>query len=304
MKKIVIIFLALFSTNLCSGQAEPEFYNLFSKAFITSAYADTVARADIITISYYPDSMMNKKEVLSKLVYTKDWALKWYLGYVGYSDNLIGKTHIGPGYDTISEPYLQQVDWSSDGKLLGFRYYEHNEFLFFQKESSELRLSYINDDDYDVKIFSFNSNGEKIFEFVRKDSIGMITYFYSDNSIKEEISLFFTKQGNNTYTNGSYKCYHKNGNLFVDGHYKYDEKIINGGFFNQSMLKDSVWTYYDEKGRIMKSELYVQGAPPVDLVFKKNKYKKFIKTHGNPGYHIFTGIYKLEKRHVSFNIVR
>lgn len=300
-----VIVSLIFLSNSVSAQEKPEFYDFFSKAFVTTSHVDTVynrGHNSTIYVIYYPDSTFDPRKKLSQFVYTKDWRLRWYLGYIGYSDNLIGIPHVGPGFDTISQPYLQQVDWSLDGKLLGFRFYEHNEFLCFLNDSTGMTVSYIADENYDERYFRFNASGEKILEYWRKDSIGQITHFFSDNSVKEQVSIIVNSKGQ-IYTHGSYKCYHKNGSLFVDGIYKYSNEVVSKQFFIQERLMDSVWTYYDDTGAILMVENYKNGQR-VSKHVNKSKYKRFQKRNPNTEYAVFNGFESFARRHLSLGILK
>ena len=94
------------------------------------------------------------------------------------------------------------------------------------------------------------------------------------------ITIDFDKEQNKTretrfpLDNLTYKsiiAYHKNGNVRLIANYnnglvtenftKFHKngKISENGFYGSGLKKDGIWTYFDEHGKLIKTEIYVEG---------------------------------------------
>lgn len=87
-----------------------------------------------------------------------------------------------------------------------------------------------------------DKDGSKIFEGEFKDGleVGTFTYYYSDGTVRLR----------NTFLVPGRYCAHEA--------YNRDGKLIARGFFNQKN-RDSVWTFYNEEGRLLKLAGYRMG---------------------------------------------
>lgn len=254
--KIALIYLFIpFGSN---AQDKLEYFEFFECNFYRSEFTDTAYSENGITwITFYSDSTKSFKSTVSQLKY-KNGNLSCYLRTGSHSNKA---------------QYLKEVCWSESGKLESFNFKDDGKLLYIRMNNNLICAKNFNTTKYEDQMFCWNSNGEKIAEYIQKSDSLITEYFYSDNSLKEKI--YGKKIAGSTYLNGKYEFYHPNGNLFIQGQYEYSDQIREKTKSNSSEhYKSGTWKYFNTAGKLILTEEYKAGKL---LTREKSKhYKAFI----------------------------
>jgi antitoxin component YwqK of YwqJK toxin-antitoxin module len=278
LKKIILLAL-LFSLRSAHAQEVAEFW----------IYDTSKVVCGLDRFSYLPDTIAYLKEAIRSQVKDKKVILYWdknkknvytvvdtgeIIARVTYYRNghIDEETYYHPDSCKPHESWLWR-SWHPDGKKKGECIYEgkkRSTIYYFRnglvcwKDVSILGGDPKRPDDYKyVYTENYCENGQ----LTRQDSIGShvihTSIFYYCNGTKR---IKFNHNVANDF--GKYYEWHENGTLSTDG--QYDEIVPPDmiAYFGASK-KQGRWKYYNEKGELIKEEVYKDG-----VVISTKEYKK------------------------------
>ncbi len=259
--KTLNIFCLVFVLGLTTmAQSEPQFYTIFQPLLYMSDYHDTIIESDsTIHIRYYSNSTNRNVTPFADFLYSNEGRL------IGYEYFYHPSNH-------ADSSVLKSVMWSYSGKLIAYEFRQDDTELTIKNTSLGNEFTVLNDSEFDSRTLTLDQNDIKIIEVQRKgDTLNKI-YYYPNGNIREFIQMI--RINNRNYLNGVYRYNHPNGQPFIVGHHLCDSSLVGEQLKN---LRDAVWSYYNEKGMLMKRERFVHGLGAANILELSSKlYAKFI----------------------------
>ncbi len=187
-------------------------------------------------------------------------------------------------YNDLDTTYLMYEMGFKKGKLHGYyrSYYDNrqlNEEIFYKAGKKKFsKLFYKNGklkEETTMPYFDYNSDGTAIGYypsgqlesfFVHKHNHGKMTSYYEGGQTKSIHSYLITKESGMCTTN--LETFYRNGKVKRTEFYK-------------NCYTDGFVSYFDEKGKKVKEELYVYEHRCVEFTFPKNCYETIDMTFGN-----------------------
>lgn len=253
--KNLSMFLITLLPQVIFGQ---QMYNFFESNMIrTDKYDTTWFDMTTFKITYY-DTIGAE---ISVFTYNNEHEL---------SDYTIGETYFD---DYINYP-LKKIGWSNDNKLAYYCIYDADgSELYWVMSDTGVQSVIKLYPDRNVIELDYYSTGELMSRSVGdKDSVLNKEFYINGNPKRVWYSLFLSE-----VPIGVYYEYDTLGNLIVEGHYysafehnKHAQEMEAQNKFVKSGVKHGQWIYYNSKGRVIRFEVYQDGA----LIFSSKKRQK------------------------------
>jgi len=261
MKNILVLIVLMY----CIDSFSQDYYNFFKKSMVFTDITEEIVTKDsnnqdsLITTLFIDEDGV----VVSNLVRTIDGKAVMYI-YKTYGHENVYESKSG----------LECVKWRGDTLVyfslyngeIGFREWEKKlDGSIYELEYDNMGYGTIKECYPSGKLFKLG--------FVKNNILNIEEYYESGNLLRKySIANFLSSYA---YI-GTYKQYNETGQLLILGNYlNYSDwyKVYNSSDnYLEKGIRNGKWTYYTNKGRVYKEEIYNKGE--LEIIKEKKIWLK------------------------------